>query len=186
MKCVEREKLFAYRHQLLDGREEGAVRAHLVECGQCRASLDEYRRLDAVLEKWKPVEPTPGFDARVRAAVEQRATAPVSSLWGLSWGLAWGFRSLRWLAPALAMVVVASVVVLRTRPSRPTSGGALPQAGPQVASQAAPPAASGAEMDGGEEELSLYKNLLVLEDYDMLADFDMLSELPKSGGKVDN
>src|SRR5712692_1793195 len=129
MKCLEREKLFAYRHQLLDGREEGAVRAHLAECGPCRAALDEYRRLDSVLEEWKAVEPTPGFDARLRAGLEQSATAPASNLWGLGWSPIWGSGSLRWLAPALAlaMVVVVSVVALRMHPSSPAPGSAVPQ-----------------------------------------------------------
>ena len=39
-----------------------------------------------------------------------------------------------------------------------------------------------------EEELTLYKDLPVLEDqdYDMLANFDVLSELPRGDMKVDN
>ncbi len=186
MKCMEREKLFAYRHQWLDGREEGGVRAHLAECGRCRAALDEYRRLDSVLEEWKAVEPRPGFDARLRAAVERSATAPASSLWGLRWGPLGGFGSLRWLAPALAlaMAVVVSVVALRLRPSRPTPGSAVTQ----VAQPGAPTAGVGAPSEAdAEEELRLYKNLSILEDYDMLSDFDVLSELPKSAGeRVDN
>jgi len=185
MKCLEREKLFAYRHQLLDGREEGAVRAHLADCGPCRAALDEYRRLDSVLEEWKAVEPRPGFDARLRAALEQSATAPPSSLRGL-WGTIWGLGSLRWLAPALALavVVVVSVVALRLRPPHPAPGSAVPQA----AQPPMPSAGAGAPSEAdAEEELRLYKNLPILEDYDMLADFDVLSELPKSAGeRVDN
>jgi len=39
---------------------------------------------------------------------------------------------------------------------------------------------------GGEEELNLYQNLAVLEDYDLLAEFDLLSELPKGESKVEN
>ncbi len=186
MNCLEREKLIAYRHQLLDGREEGAVRAHLAECGRCRAALDEYRRLDSVLEEWKAIEPTPGFDTRLRAALERSATAPASSLWGLRWSPIWGFGSLRWLAPALALavVVVVSVVALRLRPPHPAPGSAVPQ----VAQVPVPSAGVGAPSEAdADEELGLYRNLPILEDYDMLADFDVLSELPKSAGeRVDN
>jgi hypothetical protein len=37
-----------------------------------------------------------------------------------------------------------------------------------------------------EDELSLYQNLSVLEDYDMLANFEVLSELPAGAKKVVN
>jgi len=42
------------------------------------------------------------------------------------------------------------------------------------------------ETMGGEEEVKLYQNLFMLEDYDLLAEFDLLSELPKGETKVDN
>jgi hypothetical protein len=37
-----------------------------------------------------------------------------------------------------------------------------------------------------EDEVSLYENLSTLEDYDMLANFDVLSELPQGAPKVVN
>src|SRR5260370_18179332 len=122
MKCVEREKIFAYIHHLLESRQAGQVRAHVAECARCRAGIGEDRKLDSVLEEWKPIEPSPSFDARLRAAIER--TAPVHA--PLSW---LGIPALRWLAPAamLALVVVSSALVVRVRHSHHESGTALPQ-----------------------------------------------------------
>jgi anti-sigma factor ChrR (cupin superfamily) len=69
MKCLDQEQLFAYAHRLLEQREEETARAHVDTCPRCRAALEEYARLDAVLDEWKPSEPSPWFDARLRQAL---------------------------------------------------------------------------------------------------------------------
>ncbi len=182
MSCMDREKLFAYSHQLLEPDEEGEVRAHVSGCAHCRGIVEQYGKLETALEEWKPVEPSPWFDERLRAAVE-RAEAPSSAGW-------LGLLGVRWLAPALAtvLVVVGSVVVLRQ--FRHASHPALSQVGQKATAAAAPAQApaqpEASEAEAGQEELSLYRNLAILEDYDMLADFEVLSELPKSEKQVDN
>jgi hypothetical protein len=180
MSCMDREKLFAYSHQLLEPIEEREVGPHVSGCARCRGIVEQYEKLEAALEEWKPVEPSPWFDARLRAAVE-RAEAPSSAGW-------LGLLGVRWLAPALATVllVVGSVVVLRQ--SRHASHPALSQAGQKaaVAPAQVPAQPEASEAQAGQEELSLYRNLSILEDYDMLADFEVLSELPKSEKQVDN
>lgn len=184
MKCLEREKLFAYIHHLAEPREVGEVRAHVAECPQCRGVLGEYRRLDAVLEEWRPTEPSPWFDARLRAAVQRTEAAhSPSSLFGI--------QKLRWLAPALAVVVVFATyaVVFRNRQSdnasRFTPGQATARAVALAPAVLAPPRPVG-HVEPWQEELSLYENLPVLEDYDFLANFEVLSELPKSEHRVEN
>ncbi len=180
MKCLERDKLFAYGCHLLEPREEAEARAHLAECAQCREALEEYRELDAVLEEWKPVEPAPWFDARVRQAVQSIGAAQdPSSFFGLAW--------VRRLVPVLVMVllVTASLAILRVRTPHPVSPHTVDQAPPQATAPApTPPEAVQPEAAAGEEELRLYRNLPILEDYDMLAEFDVLSELPKGDTKV--
>lgn len=175
MKCMEREKLFGYIHHLLEGREAGEVRSHVAECAPCRGVLDEYRKLDTALEEWKPIEPSPWFDARLRARVEQSA---VESRGARLYGV------LGWLAPALAVVlVVVSVTIVRVRNSGHGSQG--PQAA-RNASTTSPGVSVAQEVEPGQEELNIYQNLPVLEDYDVLANFEVLSELPKSEKQVDN
>jgi len=179
MSCTEREKLFGYAQRLLEPREEHEVRAHLESCPTCRAAAEEYLKVDTLLEEWTPLEPSPSFDARVREAVEPSGAS--RSLLGL-----FGFPGLRWMAPALVtvLVVVAFVAVLHVRHGRraahaPAQASSMPAA-PDAPS--APPT----ETMGGEEEVKLYQNLFMLEDYDLLAEFDLLSELPKGETKVDN
>lgn len=175
MNCVEREKLFAYVHRMLEPREEGEVRAHVTWCPACSKRVEEFQKLDVVLDEWKPTKPSAWFDARVRAAVA--AAEPAENP-----GFFFGLRRRRWLSPALLVVLVvsASWVVLRTgRSPHPA-----PFASRRQAAQPAAAVGSKSPQAQAEEELSLYKDLPVLEDYDMLANFDMLSELPKGDKRV--
>ncbi len=177
--CFARERLFAYASKMLEARDEVEVRAHLAECAACREVVEGYRRLDRVLDLWQPTDPSPWFDARVRAAVaaaEERAL----SLWSrLLAGLGWS----RWLAPAMvAMMVVVSAVIVERRPDL------LSHSGVQMAGANK---ASGANMSSwvgtpgkGEEATAAEGYVSTVDDYDMLANFDLLSELPKPEAKV--
>lgn len=195
MKCVEREQLFAFTHQMLEPREEGEVRAHLAECSECRAVAEEFRQLDAVLDEWKATEPSPWFDTRLRAvlaaAEEKRAARP---LFGLRWA--------QLLVPAVVVaLVVFGVLLLRRSPQAPQpvarqqspqvsqpARAVPPETQPKQLAKAQPPAVTQAQTTAaaGEDELSLYQNLPVLEDYDLLVNFDVLSELPARGKRIVN
>jgi len=180
MKCIEREDLFAYVHRMLELRDEEKVRAHIELCPRCQEAVEEFRKLDAVLEEWKSAEPSPWFDARVRAAVAASKPAePPRVFFGLQWG--------RWLAPALVgvLVVVGSLVVLRLRQPHEVPQPVARQEAAKPVTPAPPPAVTPA-VESEADELSLYQNLPVLEDYDMLADFEVLSEIPKGAKKVVN
>ncbi|HEY6293678.1 MAG TPA: zf-HC2 domain-containing protein [Terriglobia bacterium] len=185
--CMKREQIFALAESMLSAREEEQARAHLAGCEDCRKVFESYRRVDSVLDEWMPeAEPSPWFDARMRAAVAAAGSANRSR----------GFLGLtlnRWLAlPAMAsLLVITGVVAYRDLRSRPsggpgntaavTSAARAVQAAPaaQVASPAGAPAHEAAT-----QELKMYQNLPVLEDYDMLAGFDVISELPKGSGKI--
>lgn len=181
MKCIDRERLFAYALGLHESREEAGVRAHLAECAACRGAVEQYRKLDAVLDEWKPTGPSTWFDTRLGARLRQ-AEKERAGFFGL--------RPIQWLAPAVALVALVAVSTVILRMKRPV---AVPKASVPPAVQVATPAAptvatskAGTETESGQDELSLYKNLPVLEDYDLLADFDVLSELPKAGKQVEN
>jgi predicted anti-sigma-YlaC factor YlaD len=174
--CLEREKIFALAQQMLAGRELQEARGHVEGCESCRNLFQSYHRLDAILDEWSPAaEPSPWFDPRLRAALAAKAERP-SGLLGLSWS--------RWMAaPALAsLLVVASIVMLRQGRvlNHPQSSAATAK----VAAVTAPPAAPVAKAQVTNDELKMYQNLPVLEDYDMLADFDVISELPKGTHKI--
>lgn len=161
--CVGREQLFAMAQGMLSGRDVRRTKAHLETCAACRQVLEGYRRLDAVLDEWKPAaEASPWFDARVRAAVASvKPARPSRGFLGLVWN--------HWIAaPALAALLVAlGVIVLRN--------ARLHSEKPATAVTAMTPAPS----EAAAQELKMYQDLPVLEDYDMLAGFDVISELPK-------
>jgi len=175
--CVEREKIFALAQHMLSEREQQEVNAHLEACENCRGLLQNYRHLDSVLDEWSPAaEPSPWFDARLRAAVEAQAQRRTGFFGNLSWR--------RWMAaPALAsLLLLASLVVLRSgwighHPQESSVAQAPPVA-------AKPKVVPVTEAQAANQELKMYQNLPVLEDYDMLANFDVISELPKGNHKI--
>lgn len=171
-KCPEREKLFSYSHKMLERNEELEVRAHLAQCRICDQEINEFREIDSVLGEWKPAEPSPYFDARLKARVAS-AGAEHSGL------AIFGLRRAQLLAPVFAvlLVVAATFIVFRAR-----SGYNARPPVPSVAQTANTPAVK------VEDELTLYENLPVLEDedYDMLAQFDILSEVPHGAKKIAN
>ena len=179
--CLEREKIFALAQHMLSGREREQASAHLGTCDHCRSIFQGYQRIDSVLDEWSPAaETSPWFEARLRAAIEAKAARPDRSFWSLDWS--------RWMAaPALAsLLLVASLVAIRY-------GWIANQPPPRVASKspvvAMKPASkpvnpSQVTSQESNQELKMYQNLPVLEDYDMLADFDVISELPKGHNKI--
>ena len=163
------EELIPY----LDGRLSAAERArldqHLAGCAACRAQLDETRALMGVLEEWKAVEPSAGFDAALRARMEAEKS-----------------RSAGWFALrpayaaaavfALLLVVGLSLVQWGSSPSVPPSATLEPSPPVQVAQTPAAPAS------GEEGDLTVLDNRVLLENYELLEEFDVLFE-PLSNGE---
>jgi anti-sigma factor RsiW len=175
MSCGERENVFLLLQEMLEPDEGERVRRHLANCAECARAAEEYRRLDSALDDWAVEEPSPWFDARVRARVEANARKK-------SWPF--GFGRMRVLAAGAAAVVVIMVALvvfnhqkvaeINQPPSSQQSASI--SAGPQASSKTGtvrkplPP----------EEQLKMDENLSVLEDYDVVANFDALSELPQA------
>lgn len=192
--CFEKERLLAYATKLLEPAEEAKVDAHLAGgCETCNAVVWEYRALDSVLDEWKPAQPSPWFDARLRTALASGRPARTA-------GGFLGFdraRWSRWLTPALAaaLVVVVSVVAVRVRRTGHPGTGAgntIAQQGPAQAVN--PPSKGGGEVQGpqavqpGSEEPRATNAAQAVDDDEMLTNFDVLSELPapQSSDKVEN
>jgi len=96
MNCERFEtRLIAY----MDGRatqaERGEVELHLVACSECRARVEEFRRLWGVLDETPAHEVSPAFDARLRARM---AAEPRPSLLG-------------WLLPQPRLALAMSLLV---------------------------------------------------------------------------
>jgi len=158
-KCMGKEELFAYAHHLLEPDAEREVREHVAHCAACEATVAEYLSLDSLLDDWQAAEPTAWFDTRVRRAVSV-PPAPGFTLFGIRW------------APMLAAVCLLLLVAIG---SLIMSGQSAVQADQQLALNARPAAKR------VEEEITLYKDLPVLEDqdFDMIANFEVLSAVPR-------
>jgi anti-sigma factor RsiW len=150
MNCKQVEKkLIPY----LDGKANRAsrrqVRTHLEVCAACRERIGGFHQLRSVLEELPQLTPSAAFDVAVHERVA-REPRP-AGFW------AWLVPSPR-MAIAVAALVVLSVWLNLRSPSNPQAEPVLPQ--------------------NSEAEFKMIKNLPVLEDYDVLANFDALTELP--------
>jgi hypothetical protein len=173
--CPKPEDIFALSQGILAERETQSAKTHLEDCAICRNLFERYLSLDSVLDGWMPaVEPSPWFDAQLRASLA--SVTPASASPGFGWlGSSWA----RWLAlSALTACLLAGAVLTRhtLRLHRQLSSAMVTQV-----AQSEKPNAVHSE---AAQELKMYQNLQVLEDYDMLSNFDVISELPKGSSKV--
>lgn len=176
MKCNEREKLFWFAHQMLEPDEVDQLRRHLAGCAECRQAAEEYQQLNSVLDDWNTAEPSPWFDAKVRARVAASARQGYRFF---------GFGRLRILIAGVAVIVliVGGLVVFshhqvvennqpvfsQQQTATTTVAPGTPET-TEAQRQPLPPA----------EQLKMDENLSLLEDYDVVSNFDALSELPQA------
>ena len=178
-KHCEREQLFALAEHLLAGTEKRRVTEHVAECAECDAIVESYRKVDAALDTWRAAEPSAWFDARTRATLRAVEPArPPRRLWGFEW---W-----RVVSPALAamLVVVAGTVLLRSR-LHPGSSVGKQIAPVQVTSTKTSAAAPSPEAQSAQQELKMYENLGVLEDYELLANIEGVPDAGNAANPAD-
>jgi anti-sigma factor RsiW len=138
----------------VDGRlkvsEQREVEAHLANCAACRVRVTEFRAVSGLLDELPQIEPSGAFDARVRARV---TAEPVKQSW---WTV---------FAPSPRAAFAASALLLATIwiGSRPGNVNTNSMTGSTAATaQAIDP-----------------NDLPVLENYDILANFEPLEDLPQ-------
>jgi anti-sigma factor RsiW len=138
----------------VDGRlkvnEQREVEAHLAGCAACRVRVNEFRAVSGLLDELPQIEPSGAFDARVRARV---AAEPVKQSW---WAV---------FAPSPRAAFAASLLLLATIwiGSRPGNVNINNNAASnETAAQGIDP-----------------NDLPVLENYDILANFEPLEDLPQ-------
>jgi anti-sigma factor RsiW len=147
MKCEDiGMELMAYIDGSVKPAERVRVEEHLAGCVACRTRVSEYRGVWDILDQMPAIEPSFGFDARVR---ERVAAEPRRRPW-------FGFLREPRLAFAAVLLVAMTVWVARM-PNR-SPGPATPVA---VVSQ--------------QEDFNAIKDLGVLENLDVLTKFDSLS-----------
>jgi anti-sigma factor RsiW len=142
--------------EYLDGRLSHGRRreaeAHLEACDACRIRVNEFRAVSGLLGELPAIEPSAAFDLRMHARV---AAEPVRRGW------------LDWLALSPRVAFAASLLLLLVvwSGNRPADVDNYPFH---------PPAA----VMGADDHIRMVKDLAVLEDYDVLANFEPLADLP--------
>jgi Putative zinc-finger len=149
MSCEKMEsRILSYVDGRLKESERLDVEKHLAACATCQLRVEEFRAVSGLLDELPVLEPSPAFNARVHALV---AAEPVKESW---W--AWIHVSPR-VAFAASMLLLATLWLgfyQRPQPPLPWGGN------PQVADE------------------QMMQDLPVLEDHDVLSNFEPLKELP--------
>jgi anti-sigma factor RsiW len=149
MSCEKMEgKILGYVDGRLKAGEVREVETHLEGCGGCRARVNEFRAVSGLLDELPMIEPSPAFDARVRARV---AAEPAKRNW-------WA-----WLAPSPRVVFAAAALVV-----------AMVWIGARQGSDVTVPGNGGQP----QEQAEIESDLPVLENYDVLSNFEALTDLP--------
>ena len=155
MKCEEVEKgLIAYLDRRASSAERRDVEEHLAGCSECRTRAEEFRKVWSVMDELPAVEPSFGFDARVR----QRVAAEPRRGW-----FDWFVPQAR-LAFSAALLVALTVWIAKLPSSNPGTPGASPAA---TATQ--------------QQDFNAIENLGVLENFDVVTKMDALSDLAPAG-----
>ena len=154
MNCGHTEKkLVAYLDGKLTISERREFDAHLATCAACREKAVGFRSLWEMLEELPAVMPSPAFDGRVRARVQQEPGR--AGFWN-------------WIVPSPRMAFAATALLIASVWLSSFQPGRIPVTYPPA----------GAVVQNTEAEFGMIKDLPVLENYDVLTSFDALSELP--------
>jgi anti-sigma factor RsiW len=160
MNCSDVSKnLIAYLDRRANSAERQDVERHLSTCADCRQRAEQFRALWGVMDQMPVIEPSFGFDARLR----QRVAAEPQRRW--FHGLVPEPR----LALSAAMLAVMTVWMVKTSPVNHNE-----TVTPSFAQQ---------------EDFNAIKNLDVLENYDVVTSMDALSQLapnPSGSGTLND
>ena len=149
MSCSRMEsRLLEYIDGRLKEKEQREMEKHLVACPACTVRVNEFRSVSSLLDELPQIEPSAAFDVRVRARI---AAEPVQQDW-------WA-----WLGAAPRILVAASMLLLAT----------------VWVGHRKPDSTNTASFNntGDETPIIQDQDLPVLENYDVLANFEPLTEL---------
>ncbi len=160
MNCKDYETLWI---PYLDGKlapgPRETVELHLSACAVCADRVKGFSEVFGMLGEWPGIEPSPSFNARLEQRLAQEAKA--ASGWEV---LLWPVRQ-PVLAVAMLAVISLAVVLLRYSPAPPEIATSQPNQPVE------------ATLVSEVDEMALYRNLHVLEDWEVLRNFEVLQEL---------
>jgi len=140
-------RLLGYIDGRLKEKEQREMEKHLAGCPACTVRVNEFRSVSSLLDELPQIEPSAAFDVRVRARI---AAEPVKQDW-------WS-----WLGAAPRILVAASMLLLAT-----------------VWVGHRKPDSTNTAISNTRDETQIIQDqdLPVLENYDVLANFEALTEL---------
>ena len=140
-------RLLEYIDGRLKEKEQREMEKHLAACPACTVRVNEFRSVSSLLDELPQIEPSAAFDVRVRARI---AAEPVKQDW-------WS-----WLGAAPRILVAASMLLLAT-----------------VWVGHRKPDSTNTAISNTRDETQIIQDqdLPVLENYDVLANFEALTEL---------
>ena len=184
-----RENLWSYHHQQVQDDVARSMHSHLETCSACAAELQQLKQVDEALDGFAAVEPSPYFDQKLTAKLDEAERE--SSGWGwvgvwLKDRYLWTFVTLFLAATGLwlgfrhqqgeelrSLEDVVRIQDENLRPKR-TPGPAVaisPQknGGVESVAESTKTRANG-EDTISDEDLAVVENLELLQDYDFLKD----------------
>jgi anti-sigma factor RsiW len=142
-------RLLGYIDGRLKEKEQREMEKHLAACPACTVRVNEFRSVSSLLDELPQIEPSAAFDIRLQARI---VAEPVKQEW-------WS-----WLGAAPRVLVAASMLLVATV---------------WVGHRPADSANMASSNGGDENQIMQDQDLPVLENYDVLANFEPLTELPE-------
>ena len=192
MTCQKvRENLWDYHHGQVSGETAHSVRSHLETCSDCAAELQVLGQVDGALDGLAVMEPSPYFDQKLNAKLDEAERQ--SSVWG--WAGVWLRDRYLWTFVTLFLAVMSLWLgfrhkqgeelrsmedVVRIQDENLPSNKSLDPGttvSPQTTTEAAVVPEPARRSVEGEDEAISEEDLAVVENLELLQDYDFLKEL---------
>jgi hypothetical protein len=134
-----------------------AVGDHVRHCADCAQKLAEFRQTMSLLDEWKAPEPSPYFDARLRARLREVEEPRTIAAWlrdAISPFTATGRR----VALGVAMALLLGVGVALFQPSHPVQQASVP------VTPVAKTGSAVADLQALDKNADLFENFDLLDD----------------------
>jgi hypothetical protein len=160
------------REQIFEVTPSAEVQAHLSACGKCAEVWHAMQGTMTLLDEWKQPEPSPFFDARLRARLQQsQEEEALASRGWFAWLRKSAFGMPVWRPLTAAAMVVALVFGLNLMNPIPPS--------------AVPPVLSAQGVSVAEDLSALDENQKAVDELDLLDDIAAAHDHQGSGSSSD-
>ena len=165
---LREEEFIPFLEAKLSLAERSRMEAHIATCAKCRMQLDGLRSVLSLMDDWTAVEPSPSFDAAVRQKLEAEAAKSVGWAW-------FGLRPAFGASLVLAALLAGAAGLFRIPV---TDGNAYLANG--NGQETVPP---WEELLAQEEEFTRVENEELMDNYELLQQFDILFETAETDKK---